>query len=519
MNAPPRRLIYNYDAWGPFLWVHQPEDLRKNLDLFAGSQVTTVMLSPSLGQSTVYPSEVSEMCHWREQSPAARREFHHEMGTMYAAATERVAAWWRTQRLDLFGQLVQAVTDGGREAIASMRMNDVHCLRAEDRRGPYTNRFYRQHPECRLPSGGLDYGRSEVRAHRLALFEEVLRKYPFAGLDLDFVRGPQFFRTDYPGQPSVPYGFPEEMAEGSVPLMTEFVGEVRKMVDRVSRETGRPLGLSVRVPSTLSGCRRIGLDPVEWHRRKYLDFLTVSRFLQLRYELPIAEYKAALPGLTIYSALDYIINGRGAHGQYIWPRDGIAEAYRGAAAAHYAQGSDGLYVFNMYVPRGNGRDPSGKDWSHPEPAEVLKEIGDPQTLVDKTKLYLVDAAYPLFDLRFFDAPSPLPAEAGPTSPLLVPMIVAERELAQRRCVLRLVTKSPAAGICLILQVNGRRQGVATAAERPRLFSEPYDQNPPDPGCSFDFSANGADFIYGRNEIAVLASAPITVVGLELAVTG
>ena len=523
MPAPRRRLIYNYDAWGVFLWVHDVADIRKNIDLFAGSQVTTIMLCPNMGQSTVYPSNVSEMCHWREQTPDERAKFHHELGTLFAQASERIAGLWRNQRIDAFGHVVQAVVDSGREAFATIRMNDVHCLTAEERRGPYTDAFYRDHPEFRLPqNGGLNYAVPEVRAHRLACFEEMLRNYPFSGIELDFARGAQFFPSDFPpenlAEGQHPLTFPRDMAEGSAPLMTEFVGEVRRLVERIGREQGRKIELCVRVTSSMSGCRRVGLDPVEWHRRGYLDFLTVTRFLQIHYSLPIAEYKQLLPGLPIHSTVEYIVGGSGAHGVYIYPRDAIAEVYRGVAAAHYAQGSDGLNLFNMYVCRGNGLDPSGRDWSHTEPAEVLKEIGDPATLEGTNKLYMVDAVYDLFDFRFIDARSTLPLGMTPDAPLMVPMIVAEKNATKRRCTLRVVTAKPEPNAFVLVQVNGRVQAPGRIAETPRLFSEPWDQDPPAPGRSRDFTVDGSAFRFGANEIAVLSSVPITVTNIELAVT-
>lgn len=524
MATPPRRLFYNYDAWGPFLWVHTPEDIRRNVDLFNGTQVTTIMLCPNMGQSAVYPSAVSELCHWRVQRAEERAKFHHEIGTLFAQASERVAGLWREQGIDAFGLLVRSVADSGREAFATIRMNDVHCLTAEERRGPYTDKFYREHPECRLASsGGLNYAKAEVRAHRLKCFEELLTKYPFAGLELDFVRGAPFFPGDeppeHPAPGAHPLTFPRDYAEGSCGIMTEFVGEVRRMVERVGRAKGRKIELSVRVTSSLSGCRRTGLDPVEWHRRGYLDFLTVGRFLKMHYALPIAEYKRALPGLPVCSTLEYIMGGHGAHGVYIYPRDGITEAYRGAAAAHYAQGSDGIYLFNFYVTRGNGLDPSGRDWSHTEPVEALKEVGDPATLEGTDKLYCVDRVFDLFDFRYIDARETLPAPATPDAPLLATMIVAEKNAAKRTCVLRVVTDKPVPEAVMRVQVNGRGQGVAKAAERTRLFEEPYDQCPPELGCARDFAVDGAALVFGANQIAVLASVPVTVAGIELAVTG
>ena len=172
MPTKPRRLIYNYDAWGPFIRPETIEDLKTNVDLFEGSQVNTVMLGPNFGQSMCYPSEVSEMCHWREHSPEERKEFHFSMGTRFARASEWVAEKWRRDGVDAFGTLVQCVVESGREAFATIRMNDVHCMTLEDYRGPYTDKFYREHPEYRLPqNAGLNYAIPEVRAHRLGCFE------------------------------------------------------------------------------------------------------------------------------------------------------------------------------------------------------------------------------------------------------------------------------------------------------------------------------------------------------------
>ena len=40
MPPPPRRLIYNYDAWGVFLWVKGVADIRKNVDLTIYRELT-----------------------------------------------------------------------------------------------------------------------------------------------------------------------------------------------------------------------------------------------------------------------------------------------------------------------------------------------------------------------------------------------------------------------------------------------------------------------------------------------
>ena len=522
-TSAPRRLIYNYDAWGPFIRPQTIEDLRENVQLFDGSQVTTVMLGPNFGQSMCYPSEVSEMCHWREHTPEEKKEFHHRMGPRFARASEWVAEKWRKDGVDAFGALVQGVVDNGLEAFATIRMNDVHCLVLDDRKGPYTDKFYRDHPDYRLQqSGGLNYAIPAVRAHRIACFEEMVRRYPFKGMELDFVRGVPFFPGDNPPndphEGEHPITYPRDYSEGYCPIMTGFIGEIRAMFDRVGQELDRKIELCVRVGSSLSGCRRVGLDPIDWHERGYLDFLTVGRFLQIQYELPISSFKRALPGLPVLTTIDSYLTCEGQHFVSVYPRDASAEMFRGAAAALYAQGSDGISLFNMYVCRGNNRDSAGKEWAHLEPREIISEVGDPVTLEGTAKLYVVDAVSPLFNHPFVDPQSGLPGEASPRFPLVTKMFVGEKNAVTRKCVLRIRTNKPMLAVQLTVQVNGHGLGFGAPATTSQLFAEPYDQTVPEPERSRDFLVNGGHLIYGENEIVVLAAEPLTITNIEMSVT-
>lgn len=529
--------MFNYDGWSPFYRGPAVASIRAAIDRFADTQLTTILLSPSLGQSVNYPSSVSELCHWRPLAPKVREELYHVMSDSAAGGVEQMAARFRRDGFDGFGVLVNAVVASGREAFATLRMNDVHMVTLDGGQGPYTDAFYRAHPAWRLPEGGLNYAIPEVRAHRLAMMEELLRRYPFAGLEMDFLRGPPYFPpnltpaarafqapADAEGRDAARWTEPDpaamdftrDNAEAHVPAMTEFVTEARRMTERVGRELGRRIELCARVPSSLVGCRRIGLDPVAWHRRGALDFLTVGKFLQLVQALPIEDFKRAMPGLPVCASIDYVVGGPLIDG-YFHPRDGTAEIYRGAAAALYAQGADGLTLFNMFAAQANGLDPAGRDWNHEEPLEVLRELGDPTTLEGRDKLYLVDSVFKLFARPLFDVGAALPATATPAAPLQVTMAVGERHPAGKTCTLRVVTVKPGPGAGLTMQWNGRALGPARPAQSTHLFPEPYDQKPPALGQCHDFSVEGAALKYGANEISVLASAPVEVTSIELAV--
>ena len=521
--------MFNYDGWSPFYKGPAVASIRAAIERFAGTQLTTILLSPSLGQSVNYPSQVSELCHWRPLQPKVREELYHVMSDYAAGGVEQVASLYRRNGFDGFGVLVDAVVESGREAFATLRMNDVHMVALEDGQGPYTDAFYRAHPEWRLPAGGLNYAIPEVRAHRLAMMEELIRRYPFTGLEMDFLRGPPFFPPNYAAAAAAGQAhgdgqgkdaarwtepdpaavdFSRDNAEAYVPDMTEFVADVRRMTERVGRERGRPVELCSRVPSSLAGCRRIGLDPVAWHRHGCLDFLTVGKFLQLVQALPVADYQRAMPGLPVCASIDYVIGGPLIDG-YFHPRDGTAEIYRGAAAALYAQGAEGLTLFNMFAAQANGLDPAGRDWNHDEPLEVLRELGDPATLEGRDKLYLVDATFTLFARPLFDAPAQLPAAAAPEAPVRVALAVGERRPADKTCTLRVVTRETVPGVALTVHMNGRALGLARPAQAPHLFPEPYDQKPPALGQCHDFTVEGTALKYGANEISVFASMPIT----------
>ncbi len=545
-----RRLSYNYDAWSPFYDGKSREIIHHNIDRFRGTQVTTILLSPNAGQSLTFPSAVGEMCLSKKINAEQRSHLYKNMGEEAARALDGIVELWRDQGIDPFGVLVDRSLAQGFETFVTFRMNDLHMVDMLDGQGPYTDAFYRQHPEWRIPgSWGLNFAIPEVRAHRLATLEEIVRRYPIHGLELDFLRRPPYFPMD-PGllesgvhetvskkipavsppgaaeasassafresPDTVATAFPVYMAEESAPIMTDFVDQVRKMTQRISQEMGRKILLAVRVPSSLSGCRRVGLDPVAWHKRGCLDFLTVGHFLHLFYDLPIPDFRAALPGLTVYASLDFSLGGPRIDG-YLYERDATAEIYRGASAALYSAGVDGIYLFNMFAPRGHGLDAKGQNRNHPEPLNVLREIGNPQTLEALPKLYLVDSRSHWLDKRFYDVKATLPQEVSPNNPLVVKLRTGERGITPKRMTLRVEAAQLSPRSVIRLQLNGFGQGKGKIGTQARLFKEEYDQLPPNPRNCVDFAVRSDDLKFGDNEVVVLASEPLTIINIELAV--
>jgi hypothetical protein len=523
------RFLYYYDGWGPFLRGGKPENLKESIDILADSQITTVLLSPNIGQAVSYPSEVSDLVHWRPLSPETKEALRKGMGPFFAKVTYDVRDLWCKQGVDSFQLMSDRARDRGLEVFTSIRMNDVHMLGLDDEAGPYTDRFYRAHPEWRIPpaggagrhgGGALNHAIPEVRAHRLALMEELIRRYDFTGLDLDFVRGPPFFLPDRSDLELDLYSrwphYPRDLSENGIPIMNGFMIEVRALTERLSKEKGYPVTLCARVPSTLSGCRRVGLDPVAWQKNGCLDFITVARFLQITFDYDLAEFQRAMPGFPVHACIEHIVNAPYADGHY-HSRDASPEIVRGAVAAAYANDAAGITLYNFFVTLGKNLSPDGRDFRHPEPKEIFQQAGNPATLEGTDKLYLVDSTFANHDMRFWDSHAPLPADVTPDSPLILPLNLGEAVPAERTMTLRVVLDTSAVDVNLAIQLNGWGQGRGRLATTAHLFKEPYDERPPPPEFCVDFDVDGAALFYGRNEVAVMADRSVRVLSVELAV--
>jgi hypothetical protein len=490
-----RRLIYNYDAWSPFYQGHSEKAIRGAIAPMLGTQVTTLALSPNVGQSLSYPSRVGEMCHTHRVSEQAKAEIYKGMGDVVARAADGVAEAWRSRKKDAFGLLVKTAVNAGIEVFASFRMNDMHMVLNEGGQGAYTDAFYRDHPEWRLPRRGLNYAIPEVRRYRLAVFEELLIRYPFQGLELDFLRGVPFF--------------PKGTGEEHCALMTAFLGEVRAMTRRLNRK----LLLTARVPSSLEGCRKAGLDPIAWQRGKLIDLLAVGQFLHLFYRLPIRDFQVPESGVPVYASLDYIVGGTWK-GDSFFAREANAEMYRGAAAAAYTAGAAGVHLFNMFAPRGNGPDADGKDTSHTEPFDVLSELREESTLEGKPKLYMVDTKVPRFDDLTIDVAPQLPRKTD----TVLSILLGERQREGKRFVLRVKQAADGPRTALAARVNGRPAVQRSGTPPVSLCPEPYNQMPLDTESPTDFDVLPDSVIYGANEIAVSAAEPVEIRGVEMLFT-
>ena len=166
-------------------------------------------------------------------------------------------------------ELMQIYIDGCRRhgiaAIASMRMNDAHTS-DEAREWQVRSRHKKSRPDLLIGSptptraGGADrwnfcwqwdYEQEEVRDRFLGLVDETLERYDFDGVELDWMRGPPYFR---PGR-----------LLDNLDTLTRFMREAHAIVRLHGERKGKP-DLPARPRPSLP-CR----SPRHRHRRPGMD--------------------------------------------------------------------------------------------------------------------------------------------------------------------------------------------------------------------------------------------------------
>jgi hypothetical protein len=271
----------------------------------------------------------------------------------------------------------------------------------------------------------------------------VCERYDCDGLELDFMRFPYYFppRAD--------------SMEAYASMMTAFVRRVREMTGEIAGRRGRPFLLAARVPTSLSGCAYVGLDPATWAKHGLIDLLTVAPFLSTQPEIPVEEFRRVCGSIPIYTGLEYTIGTRCM----------MPEERRAVAALSYAAGADGIYLFNYFVYWDAGLQAD---------TEVLRELADPGLLSRKDKVYTI--APTRHPIPMVTPVSPMPLVVPKMETRTVTFRTAEAELPQS-VTLRIECRDDIAPREMKVWLNVAEQGEGSHPGQPLLFPRPVDYTP------------------------------------------
>ncbi len=339
---------------------------------------------------------------------------------------------------DPFGYFLGRLKAAGKETFIEFRMNDVH--NPTDANHWNMPLVREQNPDViarpeaaargdpEWMNWSLDFSNPKAFDYVNAMLREVIERYApvMDGLQMDWMRFPRHLS-----------GVGDEVwAKRAV--LTKIVENTRALTN------AHGLKLAVRVPSTLRGCRVLGLDVEDWVKRGLVDFVVVSEFLDSDYTMPIAEFREKFgEKMPIYASIE-IEHGWQAH---------CPESLRAYATGLYDCGADGISLFNFV-----GRYPFGAP-----PYDWLAGLESPATAARKPLLY----SLPVNKYRKeMDQPAVLPVSVPAHSTVTLPLPVPGLALPAWRARLLVAANAP-----LALSLNGHAVELIPTLHPTEMFVE------------------------------------------------
>lgn len=228
----------------------------------------------------------------------------------------------------------------------------------------FNSRFYHEHPEWRCydkdgtPTFYMSHAVPEVRARMLAVLRETLAFQP-EGVGFTFNRGmplmlwedafcERFAAMHGADAKSVPDDDPRIHATRAA-VMTDFLLEVRALLDEVAAEQGRkePYRISLGTFAKEEDNRRWGLDLENWIQRGLVDDLAVAWF----------AYHTSFTKTPGQIDMDYYRRIAEGTKTKVYPmmiawKTGKPKEFCAKAAAYLAEGAAGIAIWDPQVQKG-----------------------------------------------------------------------------------------------------------------------------------------------------------------------
>ena len=218
----------------------------------------------------------------------------------------------------------------------------------------------------RLTHAQWNFAEPGVRDLKVRVLEELARNYEYDGIHLNFARNPPFV--------------PPDSAWQNRDAITQFMRALRARLLAVETQTSRPVLLSAQVGPSLAESHLDGLDPETWAREQLIDLLVLGARSS---EVDIEAYRRITAGthIKLYPSWDDYHSSDGYRHQPL-------EHLRGVFSNWWSQGADGVHCFNF-----DNQITSDPSPDHPlawrRNMQVYREIGSPETLKFKDKLFMV----------------------------------------------------------------------------------------------------------------------------------
>jgi Glycosyl hydrolase-like 10 len=392
------RIIYNDDSCG--LRVIKPphslEQVSTVVDYMRDSQVDCVCWFMASDVAYSYNSDIIDSINELYERDPDFVPAGKPLGKNFPLSMHK-------QGIDYLPLLIDKFHDADISFYGSIRMNDAHHKSKPD--GWLSSEFWKKHQDWRLwevqdgfsyYNATLDYSHPEVRDQKTGVVREILERYDLDGIEIDFIRNPYTFQ-------------PSEAWEKRQ-ILTDYIAEIKGIVDEYSKKKGRELGLILRVPFEDEWHKRTGMDIKQWLEDGLIDILAMSNksnnykqfvkpWLSMCRKYNVLFYPSIEAGPMLNWKPDITL----PHG-VLPPRDNagmkpendVEETVtfmRGMAQNYLEQEPDGIYMFN-YPCKLFETKHSNEDFN--SLTSILAEIGDTKTMTGKEKKYIFCQDLPIY---------------------------------------------------------------------------------------------------------------------------
>ena len=396
----PPRLIFNTDGnWmTKYLPERRPEKISAQLDELVGAGIEA--LSVLVG--------IDDAPSWRGSAHADMWGDHVEVWDpdpdvdgRGKPIPKKTAGGADLSHLEYLHKCLEALIEDGRALMqiyidacrqheiapyASFRMNDAHTS-DEARQWQVRGRQKRARPDLLIGplmtegthgwqwnfSWQWDYAQEEVRRRFLGLIDEVLERFDFDGVELDWMRQPPFFKS---GQ-----------AFAQVDVLSEFMRQALALVRRHAAKKKKAIRLITRIPPSLDEATELGLDVRAWLKEGLADLFVLSSasLCTPAVDIAAAVKSAAASGSHVFSGFDGANHLSSPHEGY---ERGQPCVLRAVAHNGYLQGAAGVHLFNYDIPH-HRASPAESDGYNADHLQLLGDLKNPQILAERDRGYSV----------------------------------------------------------------------------------------------------------------------------------
>ncbi len=279
-------------------------------------------------QTTMIPSEAFM---WRGMKYLQKQENGYAVDYSGMDRLRKLYNCYAKYNVDAVQIFIDCMHKLGIRPWLSFRMNDVHYN--EEKTAPIRSDMsyeeaaagHKVGEEYGYYASCYDFTYPRYKNALLGYIKEVVDKYDFFGLELDFMR--ECICFDYLNNPDCHK------------IMTEYIREVKAVVKAAEKRVGHEIKISIRTPRSLEDSLAFGFDLKTLCAEGLVDVvIPTPRWTCSESYLPIREWRAALgEDVAILGGIEALnLNATGN-------RPYNSRAY---AAAFYAMSADGIYFNN-----------------------------------------------------------------------------------------------------------------------------------------------------------------------------